>query len=179
MDVRREINSIHEKYRKYQHITSEFVVWYPFLPLGTNVTTTSVYDDVYDEGIYGAGGRKYGDGVVIPVLLVTETEDARRSIADGRQPTQTIEAKISIRDMRDAGIENVWEYQPHLNDIFIYDGRFYGLSDYRVRGRLKAEVFVIVQGFEIYVDQEFVNDIGPPALTNINAPWPTSLPTIG
>ena len=81
--------------------------------------------------------------------------------------------------MRDAGIENVWEYQPHLNDIFIYDGRFYGLSDYRVRGRLKAEVFVIVQGFEIYVDQEFVNDIGPPALTTINAPWPTSLPTIG
>lgn len=178
MDVRRELNIIHDKYRRYHNVAGEYTVWYEFLNLGTNTTSNSVYNDVYDEGVYGTGGRNYKSGVTIPVLVAEETEDARRSIADGRQPTQTIQLRLSIKDMRDAGIESVWEYQPHLNDIFLYDGRFYGVSDYRVRGRLKSEVFVTVQGYEIYVDQEMVNDVIP-TVGNINAPWPTSLPIIG
>lgn len=178
MDVRRELNHLNKEFRRYHNVADEFVVWYEIEPLGTNVPTNSVYDDVYDEGIKGPGGRKYKEGVVLPVLIVSEAEDSRRSIPDGRQPVQTIEFKAAIKDFRDAGVSEVWEYQKHLNDIFLYDGRIYGISDYRVRGRLKNEVLIIVQGFEIYVDQEFVND-EPPALGNDYYPWPTILPIIG
>lgn len=178
MDVRRELNHLNKEFRRYHNVASEFVVWYEIEPLGTNTNTNSVYNDVYDEGVRGPGGRRYKSGIVVPVLLASESEDARRSIPDGRQPVQTIEIKAAIKDLRDAGISTVWEYQNHLNDIFLYDGRFYGVSDYRVRGRLKNEVFVIVQGFELYIDQEFTNDVTP-TLSNTNYPWPTILPVIG
>lgn len=178
MDVRRELNLINKEFRRYHNVASEFVVWYEFIPLGNSVSQSSVYDDVYDEGVRSTGGRKYKSGVVVPVLLISETEDARRSIPDGRQPVQTIEMKAAIKDFRDVGIATAWEYQNHLNDIFMYDGRFYGVSDYRVRGRLKSEVLVIVQGFELYIDQEFINDEAP-TLGTTNMPWPTSLPAIG
>lgn len=177
MDVRRELNHLNKEFRRYHNVANEFVVWYEFEPLGES-NNNSTYDDVYDEGIRGVGGRKYKNGIVVPVLLASESEDSRRSIPDGRQPVQTIEIKASIKDFREAGISTVWEYQNHLNDVFLYDGRIYGVSDYRVRGRLKNEVFVIIQGFEIYVDQEFVND-EPPALANVIYPWPTILPIIG
>lgn len=178
MDVRRELSHLNKEFRRYHNVANEFVVWYEFEPLGTNVTTNSVYNDVYDEGIRGPGGKKYKNGVVVPVLLASESEDSRRSIPDARQPVQTIEIKAAIKDFREAGIEAVWEYQNHLNDLFLYDGRIYGVSDYRVRGRLKNEVLLIIQGFEIYVDQEFVND-EPPTLNNVYYPWPTILPIIG
>lgn len=178
MDVRRELNLINGHFRRHHNVANEFVVWYEFIPLGTNTTQSSVYDDVYDEGVRQTGGRKYTSGVPVPVLLISETEDARRAIPDGRQPVQTIEFKSAVKDFRDAGITAVWEYQNHLNDIFLYDGRFYGVSDYRVRGRLKSEVLLIVQGFELYIDQEFVNDDPPDLVTN-NFPWPTRLPIIG
>lgn len=177
MDVRRELNLINGHFRRHQNVSNEFVVWYEFIPLGSNTTQTSVYDDVYDEGVRQTGGRKYRPGVVVPALLVSETEDARRSIPDGRQPVQTIEFKASAKDFRNAGVSAVWEYQNHLNDIFLYDGRFYGVSDYRVRGRLKSEVLLIIQGFELYIDQEFVNDEAP-TIGTISLPWPTNLPVI-
>jgi hypothetical protein len=178
MDVRRELNHLNKEFRRHHNVANEFVVWYEFERLSTNVNTNSVYDDVYDEGIRGAGGRKYKAGVVVPILLSSEAEDSRRSIPDARQPVQTIEFKASIKDFRRAGITEVWEYQNHLNDTFLYDGRIYGVSDYRVRGRLKDEVLVIIQGFEIYVDQEFVND-EPPSIGTVIYPWPTILPIIG
>lgn len=178
MDVRRELNHLNKEFRRYHNVANEFVVWYEFEPLGSAPQTNSVYDDVYDEGVRGPGGKKYKNGVVVPVLLASETEDSRRSIPDARQPVQTIELKAAIKDFREAGISTTWEYQNHLNDIFLYDGRIYGISDYRVRGRLKNEVLLIIQGFEIYVDQEFVND-EPPTLVDTIYPWPTILPIIG
>lgn len=178
MDVRRELNHLNKEFRRHHNVANEFVVWYELEPLGEVTVTNSVYDDVYDEGIRGPGGRKYKSGAIIPILLSSEAEDSRRSIPDGRQPVQTMEFKASIEDFRKVGISTSWEYQNHLNDMFLYDGRLYGVSDYRVRGRLKNEVLVIIQGFEVYIDQEFVND-EPPALVNTIYPWPTILPIIG
>jgi hypothetical protein len=51
--------------------------------------------------------------------------------------------------------------------------------DYAVRGRVKGEVFVLIQGQELYVDQEFVNDNNFPELSSNNLPWPATLPQIG
>ena len=178
MDVRRELGLINKHFRRHHEVAGETIVWYEFEPLGS-ASVNSIYDDVYDEGVPGAGGRQYKSGVVLPVLLASENEDQKRAIPEGRQPVQTMNVFISIADMRDAGIAYAWEYKHHLNDIFMYDGRYYSVYDYRVRGRLRDDVFVLVSGQEILINQEFINDPGPEPLRVDNYPWPATLPTLG
>lgn len=178
MDVRRELDLINRHFRRHHKVSGETVVWYEFIPLGS-ASTSSLYDDVYDEGIRGNGGRLYKTGVVIPILLGSENEDQKRSIPEGRQPVQTMDIFMSIRDMRDAGVSYAWEYRQHLNDVFLYDGRYYSVYDYRVRGRLKDDVFALVSGQEVFIEQEFINDPGPEQLRIDNFPWPAGFPTIG
>ena len=179
MDIRRELDLINKHFRVHHQTAGESVVWYEFIPLGTESAISSVYDDVYDEGRPLESGRKYKPGVVIPTLLIAENEDQKRSIPEGRQVVQTMNLFIGLKDMRDAGISNAHEYSEHLNDIYLYDGRYYTVFDYKVRGRLRDDVFVLVQGLEIKVDQEFVNDPGPGVMTIDNPPWPATLPILG
>jgi hypothetical protein len=86
---------------------------------------------------------------------------------------------IGMRDMREAGIDMPYEYRNHLKDMFYYDGRYYTVYDYRVRGRLKDDVFILVTGQELYIDQEFINDTGPEVQRIDDFPWPAGLPIIG
>jgi hypothetical protein len=176
MDYRRELGLIRKHYRQYQKDHGETVVWYQFQPLGTT-NTSSIYDDVYDEGIVGSGGKKYKTGVVLPVLMVTEQEDQKRAIPEGRQPVQITNIIISIEDMRAAGIDQPFEYRHHLNDMFLYDGRYFSVQSYRVRGRLKDDVLAVIEGIEIYINQEMPFDPGPSAYSIQNLPWPGTLPT--
>jgi len=178
MDVRRELGILNKHFRHHHEVAGETIVWYEFQPLGS-ASVNSIYDDIYDEGVSGAGGRQYKSGVVIPVLLASENEDQRRAIPEGRLPLQTMNVFASIRDMSDAGIYAPWEYKHHLNDIFVYDGRYYSVYDYRVRGRLRGDVFALIAGQEILIDQEFVNDPGPEVLRIDNYPWPATLPSLG
>jgi hypothetical protein len=60
--------------------------------------------------------------------------------------------------------------------MFFYDARYYGVSMYRVRGRAKDDVLVVVEGLEIYIDEEMVNDPGPEAMSTQDYPWPQKLP---
>lgn len=180
MDVRRELDLINKHFRFHHKTAGETVVWYEFIPLGSTASVASVYDDIYDEGAPTApAGRKYKPGVVLPVLLANENEDQKRSIPEGRQVIQTMEIFISIKDMREAGITAPYEYRPRLNDMFLYDGRYYSVHSYRVRGRLRDDVFVLVSGYEIYIDQEMPFDPGPTNVGIDNFPWPTQLPSIG
>ena len=180
MNLHTELSLINKHFkRRHKESGEEFVVWYEFVEMGTNSSTNSVYEDVYDESPYGVGGRKYKPGVTVPVLLVSETEDQKRSIPEGRLSIENIDMFIPMKAFRDAGVSTPWEYRQRLNDVFAYDGRFFSVFDYRVRGRLKDDVFVMVQGLEIYVDQEFVNDNDFPVLSSSNLPWPASLPQIG
>ena len=102
MDGRRELAHIRKNYRRYQRHVGETIAWFSFIPFSD---TGSVYDDVYDEGVNGSGGKKYKDKVTIPVLMVTETEDTKRAIPEGRQPVQVVNVVMSIADMRDAGVD--------------------------------------------------------------------------
>ena len=178
MDVRRELDLIQKHFNRHHKVAGETVFWYEFVPLGS-ASVNSNFDDIYDESPYGDGGRQYKPGVVLPTLLASENEDQKRAIPEGRQPVQTINLFISIADMRNAGITAPWEYRNHLNDIFVYDGRYYSVYDYRVRGRLRDDVFVLIAGQEIFVDQEFINDVGPEPLGVQNLPWPATLPSLG
>jgi hypothetical protein len=178
MDPRRELDLINKHFRKHHSTVGETVIWYEFNPLGS-ASVTSQYDDVYDEGTPGLGGKRYLPGVVLPTLLISETEDQRRAIPEGRQPVQNIDLTIAIQDMRDAGISTPYEYRNHLNDLMFYDGRYYSVFDYRVRGRLQDDIFVMVQGLELYINQEFLNDPDPGIIEVTNYPWPASLPSLG
>lgn len=175
MDGRRELAHIRKNYRQYHRQVGETIAWFSFIPFSP---TGSEYDDVYDEGPYGSDGKKYKDKVIVPVLMVTETEDTKRAIPEGRQPVQVVNVVLSIADMRDAGIEEPYEYQRHLNDMFMYDARYYSVTMYRVRGRVKDDVLVVVEGIEIYVDDEMPNDPGPTAMSVNDFPWPSTLPSL-
>lgn len=175
----RELAEIRKQYRRYRDTSGEFIVWYEFKPFGADSSVNSVYDDVYDESPYQAGGRRYSPGVVVPVLMITESEDMKRAIPEGRQPVQLTNFVASIEDFSSAGVSTPWEYQKHLNDMFLYDGRYFSVASYRVRGRVRDDVMLVVEGIEIYVDQEMVNDQAAPAgFSTNNAPWPASLPNI-
>lgn len=179
MDIRRELDIINKHFRVHHKAAGETIVWYEFIPLGGASASYSTYDNVYDEGPIAGGGRKYQPGVALPVLLASENEDQKRAIPEARQVVQTMNLFISIRDMREAGISDPYEYRGHLNDIFLYDGRYYSVYNYRVRGRLRDDVFVLVDGIEMYISQEMPNDTGPEPLTINNFPWPAQLPSIG
>jgi hypothetical protein len=174
VDPRRELALIRKNYRQYHQTVGETITWFEFIPVKVG---GSSLDDVYDEGSVGGGGKKYKSGIVIPVLMVTETEDTKRAIPEGRQPVQVVNAVASIQDMRDAGVAEPYEYQRHLNDMFLYDARYFAVSMYRVRGRARDDVLVVIEGLEVYIDQEMVNDPGPQAMAITDYPWPASLPT--
>ena len=175
MDSRRELAHIRKNYRQYHRQVGETIAWFRFIPFSP---TGSEYDDVYDEGPSGADGKKYKDKVTVPILMVTETEDTKRAIPEGRQPVQVVNIVMSIADMRDAGIDEPYEYQRHLNDLFMYDARYYSVTMYRVRGRVKDDVLVVVEGIEIYINDEMPNDPGPAALSVNDFPWPATLPSL-
>ena len=175
MDVRRELAHIRKHYRKYQEIVGETVVWFEFDPLATAASAGSTFDDVYDEGNAGTGGKKYKKGIVIPTLMITEAEDTKRAIPEGRQPVQIVNLVASIEDFRMAGISDPYEYKNHLNDLFLYDGRYMSVMSYRVRGRGRDDLMVVVEGLEIYINQEMPFDPGPQSFGTQNDPWPTTL----
>ena len=179
MDARRELDLINKHFQMHHKATGDTVVWYEFVPLAASASAGSIYDDVYDEAPTSTGGRSYKTGVLLPTLLASENEDQKRAIPEGRQVVQTMDLFIPLRDMREAGISEPQEYRKHLNDMFLYDGRYYSVFNYRVRGRLRDEIFVLISGLETYIDQELVNDPGPSALGVSNYPWPTKLPILG
>ena len=138
--------------------------------------TDSLYDDVYDEGLSSTGGLQYQTGVVVPVIQVQENEDTKRAMPDGRHPLQTVNGVVSVKDMRDAGISDATEYRKHLNDMFFYDGRYYSVTMYRIRGRGRDDVIIAFEGIEKYVDQEFAFDPGPTTLATTDYAWPATFP---
>jgi len=176
MDVRRELAHIRKQYRGYQQHTGETITWFEYQPFAASASAGSTYDDVYDEGGYGSSGRKYKTGVVVPVLMITESEDTKRAIPEGRQPVEIVNVVASIEDFRQAGISDPFEYKHHLNDIFLYDGRYMSVMSYKVRGRAKDDVLIVVEGLEIYVSQEMPFDTGPAPFATQNLPWPSRLP---
>lgn len=175
MDVRRELGHIRKEYRKYHEKVGETVMWFEYKPFASSASAGSIYDDVYDEGGYGVSGRNYKTGIVVPVLMVTESEDTKRAIPEGRQPVEIVNLVASIEDFRTAGITDPFEYRQHLNDVFLYDGRYMSVMSYKVRGRARDDVLVVVEGLEIYINQEMPFDTGPSPFAVQNLPWPSRI----
>lgn len=176
MEIRRELDLINKQFNWFYHTQGMAALWYEFIPIAAG---GSVYDDVYDEGIVGNNGRKYKSGVVLPVLRITESEDQKRAIPEGRLPFQTVMLFVSAQAMNNAGITTPWEYESRLNDMFKWDGRYYTVVDYKVRGQLRSDVYYMITGQQVYLDQEMVNDVTPTDTTSTELPWPAGLPILG
>jgi hypothetical protein len=174
MDVRRELSLIRKNYRSYHRDVGESVIYYEFVPFGLSASAGSYFDDVYDESIAGSGGRKYKNGVVIPTLMITETEDQKRSIPEGRQPVEVSNFVCSVEDLRDAGVSDPFEYRKHLNDMFQYDGRYFTVTSYKVRGRAKDDIMIVVEGLEVYFNEEYAFDPDLVFTPITNLPWPST-----
>ena len=177
MELRRETEHIKKNYRLYSWDYGETVTWYEFRPFGPNAFTDSTFSDLYEEGPVMYGGRQYENGVVIPVLMITESEDQKRSIPEGRQPLQIVNFVSTVEHFRRAGVTEPHEYQPRLNDMFSYDGRYYSVMSYRVRGRVHDDLMVVVEGEQVYIDEEMMWDVGPEGFKVADLPWPSNLPS--
>lgn len=173
VELRRELSLINKHLGRHERTAGESVVWYEFLPLDAG----STFSDLYDESPEGPLGLAYKPGVVIPTIYVEEVEDNNRAIEEGRQPTQNINFLTRAEDMIKAGVTEAWEYQQRMKDLFFYDGRYYMVVDYKVRGRLRNDVVIAVDGKELYIDQEMPNDVFSAAAPFVqDYPWPDTFP---
>jgi hypothetical protein len=62
--------------------------------------------------------------------------------------------------------------------MFLYDGRYFTVTSYKIRGRAKDDIVVVVEGLEVYYQQEFVFDPNMTFNSIYNLPWPSSLPNL-
>lgn len=165
MDPRREAAHVATEFARYQHSIGESVMWFCF------DQENSHYDTVYDEGF-----RKYEPGRKVPVLWVDQQEAAEDYSPEGRRPTQRLRFAVGARKLYEAGISvseahgarisdtevtPIWR-NDRLNDLVYYDGRFYEVSNFQIRGRLQGEDVVIgVSCIETHPSDELNLDLVP------------------
>lgn len=164
IDLRREQAHIFKEFDRYQRRVGESVIWFKF------DVDTSAYDDVYDEG-----GRRYLPGIIVPCLWIDEVEDIETYQDVGRRPTQRVRLAVSARTMNEVTIGAVevhggrlqddkpdapW-FDDRLNDIFYYSGRFYAVSNFQVKGRMRGDTIVGVSAIETMLEDERVWDLFP------------------
>jgi hypothetical protein len=140
-------------------------------------TENSTWDRVYDEGF-----RRYHTAVRVPLLWVDQQEATEDYMPEGRRPTQHLRVAVAARDMYEAGISVTEAHGNRLqdpdpggnpdwredrnNDIMYYDGRYYEVSSFQIRGRVKGEDVVIgITGIEVYRDDDLILDLQPGSAT--------------
>lgn len=175
IDTRREVSQIWRQYSRYQEDIGETLVWFKF------DVDESAYDDIYDEG-----SRTYQRGLLVPILWVDQIEDPEQYSAQGRRPTQRQRFAVSARTLSERGIgvleahgnrfhdvepappDDQWGrpsspwLDDRLNDICYYDGRFYSIADFQIRGRAKGlDTIIGVAGIEHDPYDEHIFDLFP------------------
>lgn len=170
MDPRREAREIWKHFARYHTDIGETIIYFKF------DAQESKYDLVYDEGF-----RKYLPGVPIPVLWIDQSEATEDYAPEGRRPTQRIRLAVSARELHGAGISVteahgnrltdgspslVWRYE-RVNDLFYYDGRYYEISAFSIKGRVKGEDVIIgITGIESYMGDDQHFDFAPGSLSS-------------
>lgn len=167
IDGRREAQHIFKQFDRFQKVMGETIIWFRF------DVDTSDYDTVYDEG-----GRIYHQGVAIPVLWIDQIEDTETYSSEGRRTTQRFRSAVSARSMAEVGIGSMeahggrlWDTKPtgkpwwddRLSDLIYYDGRFYEISNFQIRGRngTGGDVVIGISGIETQPSDERVWDLFP------------------
>lgn len=186
VDVRREIAHINKEYESYYRVIGEEVVWFRF------DTVNSRWDDVYDEG-----GNTYLPGVRIPALWIDQIEDPEQYSGEGRRPRQRLRFAVSAEELKQRGIgaeeahgRRIYDEKgspprpaqvgrplaawldDRLNDVVYYDGRYYAISNFQIRGRAQyTDAIVGVSALEEIVEDETIYDFFP-SRTQFGIPIP-------
>jgi hypothetical protein len=165
MDTRREANQIQKHFMRHHTDIGEAIIYFRF------DADVSEYDRVYDEGF-----RKYHTGVRVPILWVDQMEAVEDYSPEGRRPTQRCRLACAARSIYEAGISitevhgNRLQDPPSLgswrrdrmHDVFYYDGRFYEVSGFQIRGRVQGEDVIIgVTGIESFPSDDMNLDFPP------------------
>lgn len=146
-----ELDHINKHYAEYADRNGEGVLWYEFSPQRT------VTPDLFDEG-----GRRWEPPIGLSLLWATETEDPEMNSREGRRTQSTIRGAFSVQTARQSGMSDPTEYTRHLNDIVLYNQRFYSVNSYGVHGRLdRHDVVIGFEGIEIYPDEDMPYDVLP------------------
>jgi hypothetical protein len=177
IDTRREREHVFKEFGRFHNKVGEAVIWFKFDP-------DSSYDEVYDEG-----GRAYLPGVALAILYMNQMEEQENYSDQGRRPTMRIHFAASARSMNEVGvgateahggrqqdvkpIAKPW-WEDRLNDLLYYDGRFYEISDFQLRGRIKGDVIVGISGIETQPEDEMVFDTAFPAISPVLPNQPTA-----
>lgn len=165
VDSRRELSHIRKEFVRFHKKVGEALSWFLF------DTETSLYDNVYDEGF-----RQYMPAVRVPILWVDQQEAMEDYGPEGRRPTQRLRFAVSAQSLFECGISvteahgnrisdhsptTVWRAD-RLNDLLYYDGRFYEVSGFQIRGRLQGEDVIIgISGIETFPSDELNLDSTP------------------
>jgi hypothetical protein len=173
IDTRREIAHIQREFQRRQCETGEAVIWFMFDPDRTT------YDDVYDEGF-----RRYKRGISVPGMWFDQGEAPEQYTAEGRRTVVTLRFAVGARTITEVGIgileahgHRVYDkglikdtfFDDRLNDIVYYDGRFWEVTNFQIRGRYREDTILGVTCTETYPEDEYTFDF-PPAFR------PTALP---
>ena len=176
MDTRREVRYIYKHFTRYHREIGESLVYFRF------DADNSTYDRVYDEGF-----RRYHKGVVIPILWVDQQEATEDYAPEGRRPTQRLRLAVSAHPMYEAGFSvteshgnriydtspsDIWR-RDRMHDMSYYDGRYWEISAYQIRGRAKYEDVIIgVTAIESFIDDDMQFDFPPGTVPVLPPPPP-------
>ncbi len=165
MEARREIREIWKHFDRYHQTIGEGMIYFRF------DADTSNYDRVYDEGF-----RRYHVGQRLPILWVDQMEAVEDYSPEGRRPTQRVRLAVSSQSMHEGGISitevhgnrlqdsspsEIWR-RDRMHDLFYYDGRYYEVSGFQIRGRVQGEDVIIgVTGIETFPADDMVLDFPP------------------
>ena len=165
MDTRREVRQIWKHFDRHYRDIGEGLIYFRF------DADDSRYDRVYDEGY-----RQYLPGKVIPILWVDQQEATEDYSPEGRRPTQRLRLAVSAKNMYEAGFSvtethgnRVYDTSPseiwrrdRIHDMAYYDGRYWEISAYQIRGRAKGEDVIIgITAIESFPDDDMNFDFPP------------------
>ena len=165
MDTRREVREIWKHFGRFESDMGESLLYYAF------DAEDSEYDRVYDEGY-----RKYRPAMKIPILWVDQSEAPEDYAPEGRRPTQRLRCAVSAIKLWEAGISvteshgnrlqdtspsEIWRFDRN-HDILFYDGRYYEVASYNIRGRANGEDVIIgITGIETFPADDMFMDYAP------------------
>ena len=168
IDTRREALHIEREFTRYQGKVGENVIWFPF------DTANSQYSGTYDEG-----GRAYLPGINVPIMWVDQIEAPEQYLPEGKRPVQGLRFAVSAKALYEVGLSDreahghrTWDvglindswFNDRSNDICYYNGRYYEISNYQIRGRIREDVIVGITCTETYPEDEYNFDFPPGGL---------------
>jgi hypothetical protein len=166
LDSRRESNHIQREMARYHNKIGENVIWFEF------DADSSQYDHVYDEG-----GRVYKRGINVPTLWIDQGEAPEQYLPEGRRNVVTLRFSVWARAITEVGIglqeahgHRIWDrgligakwFDDRLNDIVYYDGRYFEVNNFQIRGRIREDTIAGITCTETYPEDEYIWDFPPP-----------------